>query len=170
MKEIQEGSAALDSRARSNAGEGRAFGDKLTTRHEYILDGLLNAVSFEALARECGVHRHTMADYIHSKPDLEEAYRAGQEALTDRYEETLHRIALSGRDEACALNAIKFYLERRGGKRGYAAKWAAESQSEPKVPVIVVRDVTEEEIAEGEELVRRANAEAEKGLEGVPRG
>lgn len=76
-----------------------------------------------------------------------------------------------GRALATKFNAAKFRLERLGGKRGWNPKIETnEVGNGLRIPTIIVRDVTEEEIAEGEELVRRANAEAEKGLEGIPRG
>lgn len=160
--------ASLDSCAMSNSKKERRFGEKLTRNHELIKKGLENAESLDSLSRRCSVHRHTIADYVHSHEDLQKAYEDGQDALADRYEDELHRIALSGSDAMTSLNAIKFYLERRARRRGYGIDFIEPSEK-CKPPVIIVNTPSEDEIAKTEAMIKEMNDAVAKELVGINR-
>ena len=173
--------------AEEEVSQERVFGERFTSKHDEILRLIEAGNTMRHMHKALGVSRSSLSSYIHATPDLLEAWNDAQEDILDLNEEIVNEIAttdcsmvetengsfprVDGRALASKLNAAKFRLERLGGKRGWNAKIETnEVGNGGRIPMIVVKDVSEEDIAGAESEVSEANAEAEKGLEGVPRG
>lgn len=166
-------------------GEGRKFSRKLTDNHKMILEALERAEYLCDIRKKIGVSRHTLEDYVHGDPELEQAYRDGQEDLNDAYEKRLHELSfrdqefttndtgdavptVDARVMAANLNGVKFRLERRAASRGYGAKLETnEVGNGMRVPVIVLNEISEESISEADAMIKDADEHALDGIDNV---
>ena len=166
----------------------RKWNPVLVKRHKEILDLLRKGVTTRIIHTKLEVPRSAIMTYIDGHDDLKEAYRDAQEDMLDLSEEIVNEIATldcemehtengnfpryDGRTLATKFNAAKLRLERLGAKRGWGQKIETNEVGNGggRTPVIFMGQFTEEMIAESEAEVRRANEEAMKGLEGIPRG
>lgn len=166
----------------------RKWEPALVKRHAEILNLLRNGVTTRVIHAKLNVPRSAIMAYVEGHADLKEAYRDAQEDMLDLAEEVVNEIATmdcalertengnfpkyDGRSLATKFNAAKLRLERLGAKRGWGAKLETNEVGNGggRTPVIFMGQFSEEMIAEADAEVRRANEEAAKGLEGIPRG
>lgn len=185
---VQEASNPQDVQQQNAPKKEHKWSDKFVENHDLILDMLRGGKTMRVIHTIIKCDRHVLSNYIKDTPDLKQAYEDALEDKLDLNEEIVLDIAskdpttqigeagafsqFDGRVMTASLNAAKFFLERMGHKRGWGAKLETNEVGKGggRVPVIYVRNVSEEEIAEADAEVEEANREAQKGLEGITHG
>ena len=83
--------------------------------HEAIKKGLAAQTPIYVLAKQIGVDRHVLADYIRNNEELASAHHDREEAFKDSVEYEIQRKILVEKN----LNAMMFYADRKMRDRGY---------------------------------------------------
>lgn len=163
------------------------FDAKVTSRREEILSWIRQGKTIMRIHKDIGVSRGVIEKYIASDPELAEAFADEKKDKIDWHTENINNLAnsdatmeliegvgrfptLDARILQVCFNASKFYLERQGKAEGWTPKLeTCETGAGGRVPIIFMGDISDEKIAESEEMIRQKNLEIEQELKGINR-
>ena len=95
------------------------------------------------IAQKCDVSRQHIYLYFKKHPDLEVFLEAERERTLDEFEDRLKEIATEGRSrDSTTLGALKYYLNNKARKRGFAERQEVQHSGEAisQVKLIIVHE------------------------------
>ena len=110
--------------------------EKLTTKK--ILDAVKHSAGIKSeIAKKLGVHRHTIDRYQKKYPTVRQAIEEEENNILDAAENNIFKAINAG-----DIDVSKWFLSRRGKKRGYSDKLDIEKDhNEPTVLKVIYEDV-----------------------------
>ncbi len=107
------------------------------------------------IAKKLEVSRQALYDYFKKHPEFEIILESEKERTLDEFEDRLKEIAMEGNTrDSPTLGAVKYYLNNKARKRGFAERQEIHTSGEPitQVKLIIVheRDSDKDESSDGD--------------------